>query len=623
MSFNLDNGYHVFPEIISKKDLETFLKHFPINESGLINSNPSELLDAVQGQKFYDVSIRDSSRIKFENCPVLFDLLQKSVIDKIQSQVSNYEVIMRHDDLELVQYLPGQFFKAHTDHQNLTGNFFKSYTMLLCCHPCVKGGETIIYLNHLKVGKPLDQLTLGIDYVKIEETGHFPGSVMMFDKDLFHEGCSVIEGRKIIMVANLILIPNSNCAQSKTHFLKVNFRNNGSYLFKQEWFNTVPLKNSVYASIFKTAMGKNPLEMIYEYDEDLENLDGFKILYENVINVCNQCTENKIVKVEKIINNLRKINYPVSDKTDEFLTFLHGEGDHFECCLADYYQYLKLFDRRVHSDIIPIVYLKVSGDTDDVVLWFGIGNNQLLTLDLLPQKATWKHDYNTGKQILKSPGLSDMKPEDIRFLKNFHSILYNRNGLTKKQIAENREFVFQKLCGTNLSSIYLASGNDHFTQMKNYVVHMLTTINPPNYGDDKFVQRVNYAPDHLEGFPTNPTECDFDHICKSFSELSDYTPEEFNLLKNVIDIEAFQEYIQKLFKSHESNEIKYAAGRVCNEATYFNCNAKVISGFVRINPRFYSVDLSKKPNLFHYRYANKPHSSYDDDDDDGEDDDDF
>jgi hypothetical protein len=624
MSFDHHKGYHVMPEILSKEELKVFLSNFPINDTtGLIGDNPSELLDTEKEQKIYDVNVRDSSRIKFENCPQLFDLLQKSIIDKIQSQLPNYEVILRHDDLELVQYLPGQFFKAHTDYQNLTGNFFKSYTLLLSCHSCNLGGETIIYLNNSHTKKPLNTLTLNTDYIQIKETGHCPGSVLIFDKDLYHEGLPILEGRKIILVANLILIPNSTQKTQKEHYLKVNFPNKSSYLIPESWFEIDPLKKSIYTNIFKLSMESHPSVFIHEYTEELDNFESFNLMYTKMLSLCPQINDDKTKQLEKIITSLRKIQYPVQDKTTNFLKFLKGSDNtnHFTCCLSDYYEYLKLFDHKSHPDILPIVYSTVSGDTGDVVIWFGLGLNQLLTLDLYSKKAEWEIDYSKHdsryysaehEYILKKAGVDDITIRDVSPLTRFHNLLYSQNGLSDEQITENREFVFQKLGGVYLGCLSLCYHSDPFMVMKDYISNMMMSIDPiKEYGDRTYRLLQPYQ-DFLADksvLDATRSSCGVNEFSKSFSQFSGYTKEEFNIIKNKLDVEAFKNYIDTdIFKSEKttSDDVEYAAGRVCNEASYFRCHLNIISGFFRINPSFYHDNASKNPSMFHFRNSTEP-----------------
>jgi len=594
MAFNLEKGFQVFPELLETNQLSEFLSYFPITSTGLDGAEPSEVFDRTTKKKMFEITTRDSSRIKLEQCPQLFDQMKKTIICKLQSQIPNHEIILREDDLEMIQYQPGQFFKAHTDHQNFMGNFFKSYTLVLCCQSCQKGGQTMIYLDHLKAGKPIDELEEGLDYVLIHETGQVPGSVLIFDKDLFHEGHPVLEGQKVIMIANLVLIPNSSQMPVNQHYLKVNFADQISYLIPESWLDVEPFKKTYYSSSLQFKIGQKPKLIVHDHQESLETLDTFQILYKKMSQVFGKKADASLEKLERMVNGLRLINYPFPKEVDEFVTFLNSkcakekDPQFFGCCLASYYEYLKLFDRKSNPGIIPVVLVEITGDTGNVTAWLGIGNNQLLTLDLKPARMDRIYDPDIGYDVNGPKTTTKIRKP---YITGFHDLCDGS--------FTNLEFIFQKFGGEKLSDLSNADQDDSFHQMQNYIISLMSTINPSKEYSDSYVLRERYEPNHLDK-SSSSEGCQLEELSEKFSHFPDYTTEEIKEFKTRLDIKALYEYLNSLDVG-SSDTVQYSAGRVCNEASYFDCRVEVTAGFVRLNPEIFGNPREDREDVFTLR----------------------
>jgi hypothetical protein len=85
----------------------------------------------------------------------------------------------------VIKYSEGDYFKKHQDYVNFSSNEFQNYTFLVCLKACIEGGETVLYLDNENRDKGTT-----IDTSKKE------GSILLFQKELLHEGKEVLKGIK-------------------------------------------------------------------------------------------------------------------------------------------------------------------------------------------------------------------------------------------------------------------------------------------------------------------------------------------------------------------------------------------------------------------------------------------
>jgi len=106
---------------------------------------------------------------------------------------------------------PGGFFKRHQDYLSLTSNAVEEYTLILGITPPeieaatpAAGGETIVHVN------PYFTLTSRATTTR--------GGVLLFRKDLAHEGAPLLAGQKHIVTLNVWA-----CRKTSRHVLLVTF----------------------------------------------------------------------------------------------------------------------------------------------------------------------------------------------------------------------------------------------------------------------------------------------------------------------------------------------------------------------------------------------------------------
>lgn len=142
----------------------------------------------------------------------LFDLCYE-LVEHINN-ISNNKYILYKNDITHIKYSDGGYFKVHEDYLSLSSNMVEEYTLIMCVDSdIISGGRTILHINQFFKHKSDSTIT--------------PGNVLIFRKDLPHEG-EKVGGRKEILTLNLWKIINNDEIivvqfndDSKTHLLSV------------------------------------------------------------------------------------------------------------------------------------------------------------------------------------------------------------------------------------------------------------------------------------------------------------------------------------------------------------------------------------------------------------------
>lgn len=129
----------------------------------------------------------------------LFDLCDQLLVHLNKLQNEKIFILVRND-VTYIKYSAGGYFKAHEDYLSLTSNFIEEFTLLMCVDANCTGGETILHFNQFFKYPSRSSIT--------------PGSVLLFRKDILHEGAILESGYKEIMMLNLWAIPKESKAVS-------------------------------------------------------------------------------------------------------------------------------------------------------------------------------------------------------------------------------------------------------------------------------------------------------------------------------------------------------------------------------------------------------------------------
>ena len=111
------------------------------------------------------------------------------MISKHNEKDEFYHWILVKNDITFIKYSKGGFFKTHQDYTTVTSNVMEEFTLILCIDAKCVGGETMLHFNDKSKYKSLSTTT--------------PKHVLLFRKDIKHEGLQIIDRYKHILMMNL------------------------------------------------------------------------------------------------------------------------------------------------------------------------------------------------------------------------------------------------------------------------------------------------------------------------------------------------------------------------------------------------------------------------------------
>lgn len=174
-----------FPPI----DIELQKQIYDFIRADKTEMSKSMLYSSSTETKFTDEDKRLSTYKSIVN-DTLFSLVEKLVVELSNKDLDNNYMLVRND-VTCIKYEPGGFFKLHEDYLGLTSNIIQEYTMIICMDSTqdCKGGRTIFHIN--------DWFKHASDY------SITPNHIVLFRKDLKHEGELLSAGHKHIITVNL------------------------------------------------------------------------------------------------------------------------------------------------------------------------------------------------------------------------------------------------------------------------------------------------------------------------------------------------------------------------------------------------------------------------------------
>lgn len=186
--------------LITKRLMQFVREVWNVNTSDLrnylINSTVkwkhSQIYDTASESKFVDDAKRVSDARIFTDSR-LFEICD-DIVQNISDSDDERDFILIKSDVTQIRYPVGGFFSPHRDYVTVVSNVLEEYTMIICVtDPSTatetSGGETCIHLsNSMKFTSKATTL---------------PGSVLLFRKDLIHEGLPLLSGQKEIVMLNL------------------------------------------------------------------------------------------------------------------------------------------------------------------------------------------------------------------------------------------------------------------------------------------------------------------------------------------------------------------------------------------------------------------------------------
>ena len=271
-----------------------------------------------------DLNTRKSLKSKV-NDRTLFQFCNETFISKLnQHQTDGTTFKLVQDELELIKYTPGGYFKKHQDFVHFHSNQIKCYTLIFCLEGNCEGGETSIFLSDT-------------EEIKCEQTKR-PNGLLVMRNELWHAGNEVIEGEKIILKLNLL-------ATKTDRVITIGFENEErTYMVDRtmidKWSNSylagyLRFKNDVnkikiekftfeeFSVVYRLLTYQQlPLE---EIKANERTLDYFGYNFEVEAKVYNHYRHQFEVAIEKMTQFLDRQRYQdcllVSASTDEYKQF--------------------------------------------------------------------------------------------------------------------------------------------------------------------------------------------------------------------------------------------------------------------------------------------------------------
>ena len=187
----------LYDNFLKQRETETL---FEILDESKDLWETSKVFQVQDKHNVIDPNIRKSMKVKLKtqsqssSQPDIWSTLNNLFVSKLNKHNPNLRFHLVKDEVEMIKYEKGDFFKAHQDFVHFNSNQIKTYALIYCLNEpnqdsnC-EGGETQLYLSDL-------------EKVKCEQT-KTPNGLLVMRNELWHEGLEVLSGTKIILKLNL------------------------------------------------------------------------------------------------------------------------------------------------------------------------------------------------------------------------------------------------------------------------------------------------------------------------------------------------------------------------------------------------------------------------------------
>lgn len=177
--------------VVNEKAQDTLVQL--VRRETTIPFQASQLYSSTEERKFIDTATR-SSQYRVITAPEAFDLADQ-IVASLNALDSGYDFMLFRNDITQIQYKAGDFFKGHEDYLSIKSNAIVEFTMLMCIDASsdICGGETVFHINEWFQHTSKSSITRG--------------HLLVFRKDIKHEGRLLERGTKEILTFNLLGIP--------------------------------------------------------------------------------------------------------------------------------------------------------------------------------------------------------------------------------------------------------------------------------------------------------------------------------------------------------------------------------------------------------------------------------
>ena len=455
----------IFPDYVH---IEDFLDKHQIDElRSLLDLDNKTDDDFVESRVFNRINktnitnkhLRASHKIEYKDNKI-FDHMQK-YIDLINEQMKQCKFILIRNDVEVVQYKKGDFFKKHQDYVNFDSNEFKNYTFIINLHGC-EGGSTILYGQPDTESEPYE----------VKQDRKNVGNIILFQKTLIHEGLPVLDGLKTLLKGNLICVPTDT---NEIIIVKLHKYKKQEYVIPIKWLEHYPecVYNTAYQ--FHKKCSNNPICI---YEEKVLDIEAMNEFYNSI-----QPWKSKKKMYDYLGYNLKPSIY------DELIKFYNNADTFLTVTMADYYN---LINWKIPKNIIPLQMVIIECDKFEKILWFGAWDNRLLTLDYYTEYY-YSNEYtienhnddsdcdceDTEECLLDSATnkLENLKISGFEDFVNDIERLYMHAEENIKLIDQSRKIIYNKYKLKKLDEIFATKGYTDQQKIINYVLSLIDDIN--------------------------------------------------------------------------------------------------------------------------------------------------
>jgi hypothetical protein len=397
----------------------------------------SQVYVTSEKKNIIEKTVRSSKKIEYKD-EQLFNWVNTNCIQNLNTDT--YRFILIHNDITVIKYNQGDFFKKHQDFVTLHSNEFYNYTFVVCLHACEDGGETLLYDSQ--------------DTAQSFITGKKQGSILVFPKDTFHEGKMIEKGTKIILSGNLICLKNKDPLdlENNEEYLIV-MLNDGKtpYILSIAYLRQFHPQTMYISSYdFKKSSDPNHDNIQYHIEKELTN-EQFQYFYKQIQN------NNDFAQLSELNNKLNYIGFKDDSVSMKFINYVNGDSEKtFLCKPHNYNKLLKLIANE-ESNILPFQLIYLSNVK--CVIWFGVYDELFGTRDyILNDKVC---DWNCNNDVGNVPSCNRIKHQRIRqYIKNQEKL--DMNTINKYiHYEDDNDLIIDGYCDNAQSATYQYIWNYH------------------------------------------------------------------------------------------------------------------------------------------------------------------
>jgi hypothetical protein len=238
-SATFKNKNSIYKEIITGIKLVTELKNLQFDNSAIYHKESK--------QNIFDGKLRSSKTHKIyyhDNSKIIFDCVDKLIEFINETQNTLFSLVP--NDIDILKYNEGDFFKKHSDFIPVKNKYINYYTLLFCLDADCVGGETSLFVND--------------EEIKFTET-ITPLQWMLIKNEIEHSSNEIKSGHKIVLKANVIRVNLSNELYNIEFDKLITARNNIIEDFTSKTENILPV-TSLSEYIFYRNCFKNRSDVI-------------------------------------------------------------------------------------------------------------------------------------------------------------------------------------------------------------------------------------------------------------------------------------------------------------------------------------------------------------------------